>query len=208
MGRYRVAIAALLVIAAGVALGGFFAKKKVADVAPDKPMIVVIDTKKEPIVPPKTLKPKDEPMEKETDANIAELPTPQPTPEPPSPTPKDPISGIASKDGDGDGSLPGGKGPGPAVSPSRWGWYAGQVQVTIAEALRKNRLTRNANLDLQVRIWPDSTGRIQRAKLARSTGDSKMDEAIQNEVLTNLQLQQPPPSGMKLPIVLRLVARR
>jgi periplasmic protein TonB len=35
-----------------------------------------------------------------------------------------------------------------------------------------------------------------------------MDEAIKTEVLTGLQLQQPPPPDMPMPMLLRLTARR
>ena len=91
---------------------------------------------------------------------------------------------------------------------SPYGWYATQVQTTIADALRKNSRTRSASLSIKVRVWPDITGRITRAKLVGSTGDPAVDQAIQNEVLNGLQLQEPPPTGMPVPIVMRLNARR
>lgn len=91
---------------------------------------------------------------------------------------------------------------------SRWGWYASQVQTRIAEALRTNSRTRNADIRVDVRIWPDPAGRITRVQLAGSTGDAKLDNAIRDEVLNGLQLQEPPPLGMPTPIVLRLTAKR
>jgi TonB family protein len=62
-------------------------------------------------------------------------------------------------------------------------------------------------MKVQVRIWADSTGRVTRAKLDGTTGDPKLDDALQ-KVLTNIQLQEPPPAGMPAPIVMRLTARR
>ena len=91
---------------------------------------------------------------------------------------------------------------------SRWGWYAGQVQTTVGEALRRNARTRDASFRIEVRIWPDLTGRVTRAQLVRSTGDAKLDAAIRTEVLAGLQLKDPPPDGMPLPIIMRLTARR
>jgi protein TonB len=91
---------------------------------------------------------------------------------------------------------------------SRWGWYAGEVQSRVEDALQKNSRTRSAALRLEVRIWPDTTGRITRAELVGSTGDAALDAAIKGEVLTGLQLQEPPPAGMPLPIVMRLTERR
>ena len=93
-------------------------------------------------------------------------------------------------------------------SGSQYGWYAAQVQMRIADALRRNNQTKYAGLNLKVRIWSDATGRVERAKLAGTTGDPNLDNAIRNEVLTGLQLQEPPPRGMPMPIVLRLSARK
>ena len=118
-----------------------------------------------------------------------------------------PSDGFGLNGSNGSGRLGGqanGRGSG-----SRWGWYAGQVQTRIADALRNNRKTRTASISsLQIRIWPDNTGRVTRAQLVASTGDASVDEAIKSEVLNGLQLQEPPPVGMPTPIVLRMSARR
>jgi hypothetical protein len=91
----------------------------------------------------------------------------------------------------------------------KWGWYAGQVQARINDALRSNKRTRTASIPaLQVRIWPDGSGRVTRAQLVGSTGDAGIDSALQNEVLGRLQLTEPPPQGMPTPIILKLAARR
>jgi outer membrane biosynthesis protein TonB len=115
--------------------------------------------------------------------------------------------GLSGGNGTGGTGL-GGSGSGRKVGGSKYGWYAGQVQSKIADAMRQHSRTRNASLSLQVRIWPDSTGRISRAQLVGSSGDPQVDEAIKNEVLTGLQLMEPPPADMPTPIVLRLSARK
>lgn len=115
------------------------------------------------------------------------------------------LSGLGSGSGLGGGTLGSGTGN---KGGSRFGWYAGQVQSKITQALSSHPGTKNASLRIEVRIWPDSTGRITRAQLVGSTGDPKLDGVIQDNVLTGLQLQSPPPAGMRLPIVLRLTARR
>ncbi len=93
-------------------------------------------------------------------------------------------------------------------SRSRWGWYAAQVQTKISDALRRHPRTRQATLSVQVRVWPDATGRITRAQLAGSTGDRAIDDIITHEILIGLQLTSPPPADLPTPIVLRLTARR
>jgi len=103
------------------------------------------------------------------------------------------------------GSYLGGNGT--AQQRSKWGWYAAQVQSTIADSLRKNPQIRSASLSLDVRIWPDITGRVTRAKLTKTTNDPKLDEAI-SATLVGLQLKEPPPQGMPSPIVLRITAQR
>jgi hypothetical protein len=114
------------------------------------------------------------------------------------------LSGLGGS-GDGGGGFGGGGGGGG----SKWGFYAGQVQAKVAEALHNNKNTRKATIKIQVRIWPDkTTGRITRVKLDTSTGVKAIDDAILNEVLTGLQLPEPPPAGMPLPIVMRLTEKR
>lgn len=110
--------------------------------------------------------------------------------------------------GSGSGRV-GGTGLG-SGSRSKFGWYGGQVQRSVREALSAHRKTRNARFGtIELRIWPDpGTGRITRVNLSPSTGDAALDAAIRDEVLGGLQLQQPPPEGMPAPIVMRIAARR
>jgi hypothetical protein len=74
--------------------------------------------------------------------------------------------------------------------------------------LRQNSKTRDARLKLRVRIWSDTSGRITRSELSGSSGDASVDTAIQNEVLTGLQLQEPPPADMPMPIVMLIDEQR
>jgi TonB family protein len=133
-------------------------------------------------------------------------------PEQPKEAPPDLGTGITGNGPDAFGLSGRGSGgigrTGSAGSHSKWGWYAAQVQSGIADALRRNKRTRSANLRVTVRVWPDASGRITRAKLGESTGDAALDKAIANDVLAGLQLQEPPPAGMPTPIVLRITAHR
>jgi len=63
--------------------------------------------------------------------------------------------------GSGGGNGEGGGGGGG----TRWGWYAGQVQARVEDALRKNPHPRSAAFRVEIRIWPDTTGRIIRVQL-------------------------------------------
>lgn len=128
------------------------------------------------------------------------------------PPPSAPIStgikGNGPDDGFGVGS---GKGNGFIGGNSRkqgkWDWYAGMVQTSVADMLRRSPQIRTSSLNLTVRIWSDPSGRITRAKLAETTSDPKIDQAIQ-DALTGIQLKEPPPAGMPLPIVMKITAKR
>jgi outer membrane biosynthesis protein TonB len=113
--------------------------------------------------------------------------------------------GLVGRPG-GNGLLGGGGGGGGA---SRWGWYANEVQNGITTALRNNPRTRTAKFsNLSIRIWLNKGGRITRTQLSGSSGDPAVDNAIVNEALSGLQMQEPPPGDMPMPIVLRASARR
>ena len=139
-----------------------------------------------------------------------EAPDEKPKDEPPKPPDEPPIGTGIKGDGAGDsfgltGSTGNGFGGGGG---SRFDWYAGQVQRRIADALRNNSQTREANLSVKVQVWADDSGRITRANLLGSTGDAALDEALSRQVLTGLQISEGPPDGMPMPILLRLTARR
>uniref|UniRef100_Q07KZ1 Energy transducer TonB n=1 Tax=Rhodopseudomonas palustris (strain BisA53) TaxID=316055 RepID=Q07KZ1_RHOP5 len=127
--------------------------------------------------------------------------------------PPGPLSLDAKAVGPGDLFNLGGK---PGGSPygggggggSRWGWYATIVQSQVEAALRANGKTRHAVMQMQIRFWADSTGRISRVELVSSTGDAELDGIIRNEVLGNLVLREPPPKDMPMPMVTRVTARR
>jgi periplasmic protein TonB len=123
------------------------------------------------------------------------------------PAPGPPATGPASDEGLAGGGGTGGTGDGGGGG-SRWGWYAAQVQAAVTDALRRNNVTRDAALKMKVRVWADPTGRVTRAELAGSTGNPSIDAALRNDVLVGLQLSQPPPSDMPMPIVMRITELR
>ena len=126
--------------------------------------------------------------------------------------PPGPLSLDAKATGPGDlfnlGGKPGGSPYGGGGGGSRWGWYASIVQSQIESALRANDKTRNAVMQVQVRLWADGTGNVSRVQLVSSTGDAELDAIIRNDVLGRLVLRQPPPRDMPMPMVARVSARR
>jgi periplasmic protein TonB len=86
--------------------------------------------------------------------------------------------------------------------------FAGKVESAVADAIRANPRTRNAALNLKVRIWPDATGRIVNAQLEASTGDPALDALLRNKILLGLSIGAAPPAGLHLPIVMSVTAQR
>jgi TonB family protein len=149
-------------------------------------------------------------MMEQAPVNAEEVKPPTPAAAP-SPALGTNVKGSGPADGfglgrNGDGMVGGGGGGGRGGS--RFGWYANAVIKAVTEALRKNPVTRDASFTVKVRIWADVAGRITRAKLAGSTGNLALDDAIRGGVLTGFQLPEAPPEGLPMPIVMRLTARR
>jgi outer membrane biosynthesis protein TonB len=170
-----------------------------------------------PTPPPPPPPPKPPEIKQVEDKMVEQAPVDDQVEKPDEPPPQaspDVGTGIVG-DGPGDGfglsgrgsGMIGGGGPRKGGG-GKWGWYASQVQGTIAEQLKRHPKTRKAEFRVDVRIWPDASGRISRAKLMGSTGDSSIDAAIADEILDGMQLKEPPPPGMPSPIVLRFTARR
>lgn len=110
--------------------------------------------------------------------------------------------------GSGNGMI-GGSGAGSGRKKgSAFGWYAAQVQSSIADAVRRHSRTKFASGQRDVRIWVDPSGRITRATVSGGGGETEVNLALRSEVLTGLQLREPPPSNMPMPIVLRITAQK
>ncbi len=61
---------------------------------------------------------------------------------------------------------------------------------------------------IEIRLWADGSGRVNRVVVTPSTGDAELDAAIRNEVLGSLMLREPPPKDMPMPMVTRVTASR
>jgi TonB family protein len=165
-----------------------------------------------PPPPPPPPKPPEPPKEMEQKM-VEQQPMDQPE-DKPDDSPKDSPALTTSLTGPGNDGFGLGKGNGGGYGSggeghhgSRFGWYATEVQRSVQEALNRNPVARQAQFVEKVRIWADESGRLTRSRLAGSTGDTTVDKAI-TEALEGLQLPDPPPKDMPMPIVMRITARR
>lgn len=218
--RHRIALIAGAIVLMG---GGWVAfhkpsgKSEPVRRAPEQQIARIQLPPPPPPPPPKVQPP---PPKDEKQPEQAPLAAPEKKPEAAKPKPVDkppeglgtnikgPGQGMAGLGGSGNGML-GGTGTGPGGGGSLSAWYAGQVQAKIAEAFRNNNKTRNASIKgLKFSVSVDATGRITGIRLVASTGDGALDDTIKNEVLTGIQLQEPPPGGKPMTITMILNARR
>jgi len=181
--------------------------------APRKPQEIVIHLQPLPPQPPPPPPPPPPPrppeqkfVEQPKDLKPLEKKDDQKNPDKP-PGPPVVASGPPSDFGlGGTGGGGGGYGGGGG---SEYGPYAAEVVTTIRNKLEANSKTSKANFHgLKTRIWADKTGRVVKATVSGTTGDPVVDDALKNEVLIGLQLPEPPPDGMPMPIVLLVAEQR
>jgi outer membrane biosynthesis protein TonB len=212
----------LLVFGAGVAMllrGDDEPPRKVQDLT----VVNVLPPPPPPPPPPPQQPPPEEKIIDQTPVKqeiIEEQPVETPKDEPPKESnndepPPGPLALDAEGQGPGDGFNLGGKkggkgflGAGGGGGGSRWGWYASLVQSQIESALRANQKTRHAVMRIQVRLWSDQSGRVNRVQLVSSTGNPELDAVIRTEVLGGLTLREPPPKDMPMPIITRVTAHK
>ncbi len=208
--KYRLPVIAGIILATGI---GFVAKSLSGKSAapPPKQEVMTVTTIAQPTPPPPiATPPPPPPMEEKKQEMIVEEKqeeaAPEPTPQVETALKGGGNTGMVLKSGNGSGIFT--NRTTVNADAMRRSAYAGKVKSRIQQALEGNPRTRKAGMTIEVRVWPDETGRISRAKLNNSTGDSALDALIRDEILTNLQISEPPPEGMPTPIIMRITARR
>ncbi len=220
--EHGVAAGAGAVLVLGLCLAALLLTR--GDGQPVKKVAEVLTVKLQPLPPPPPPPPPPKTVEQPKMVEQTPVRMPEPKPEKPMDKPKadppkadapppGPLALDAKGEGPGDafnlGGRPGGNGLlGGDGGGSRWGWYAVIVQTQIEDAMRRNKKTRNAQARVELRLWSDAQGRIERVQLAGSSSDGEVDQAIEHEVLEGMTLRQPPPKDMPMPIVVRFTARR
>jgi TonB family protein len=160
---------------------------------------VVIQPPKPPPPPPPLPQPKTITPPKMATPVAKPVVQNQPRPSPPKPSAPAAAPGTDLKsNGAATGLALGAGGPGSCFvgcgTGGGGGTYDGYVQSTIAQALRKNPATRYANAGLQILVWVDNSGAVTQVQLVKSSGDPKLDNAIQKSALIGLQVGPPPPT--------------
>lgn len=86
-------------------------------------------------------------------------------------------------------------------------WYTSMLKDSILQTLSDDDHVRKGSYQVNVRIWLTQDGRVERIKLASTSGNRDLDSAIE-AALTRLQrVHEAPPLEMPQPITLRIVSR-
>ncbi len=205
-------VLALIIAIAVYFLQGMFPKPA----QPKKQMqqITMIQPPPPPPPPPEQKLPEPEPEQEK----IPE-PEPEKMPEPAPEAAEEPAgeelgvdaAGGAGSDGFGLVGKKGGRGLLGGTTGSAILWYGGQVKHGLEEELQRllaDTAARKAAYAVQLNVWVNSDGSVNRAELDNSSGKPEVDQAIR-AALPGLRfsLPKPPPDTMPQPLKLRVTSR-
>jgi protein TonB len=185
----------------------------VGDKPARKPFLQQITLVRPPPPPPKP--PEEKPPEPEVKDEV-KIDPPQETPEPqadaPPPGPDLGVDAEGSGSGDGFG-LVGKKGAGDLIGGggNPWAWYDALVNEAVNSAfqaaLAREKALKNKSYKVIVKVWLDSSGKVNRAQLVDSTGDVRTDEVLKEALNGMRALRDGPPADMPQPMKIRVTSR-
>jgi protein TonB len=171
-----------------------------------------------PPPPPKPPEKMPEPPKLKQEVKIdppkpADTPKPAATPEAP---PPGPLGVDATGTGPGDGfglqGRPGGRdvtlggGNGGAGGGLTTTLFANGVARQIAQELGRSGSLRNVEYRVDLRVWIDRDGRIERHEIARSSGDAAVDKLITDGLARVSAVRQSLPENLKQPLRIRVTS--
>jgi len=175
---------------------------------PDQPQRQVAQVVKliRPPPPPETPPPPPPPPEEKIDE-----PLPQETPEDAPPEDASAVEqlgldadGVAGGDGFGLAARKGGR---DLVGGSAFAWYTSLLKDTILDSLSENERVRRGSYQVTVRVWLSNDGKVERIKLASTSGSRDLDSAIEQALTKVAKVREAPPLEMPQPVTLRIVSR-
>lgn len=92
-------------------------------------------------------------------------------------------------------------------SGDREAWYGRIVSRHLEEGLRRAKALQGASYQVQVQIWFDDAGAVQRVRLVRGSGNAETDERLREEILGLPPLREAIPADLQQPIRVRVTSR-
>jgi len=157
--------------------------------------------------PPPPPEPPPPPPEEKVDE-----PLPQETPEEAPPDEAAPseqlgldAEGVAGSDGFGLAARKGGRELG--LGGAAFAWYTTMLKDSILDVLSADERVRRGSYQVTVRVWLTNAGDVERIKLASTSGNRELDEAIEHALEKMGRVREAPPLEMPQPVTLRIVSR-
>lgn len=192
----------LIVVTAGVVA---FATQFLGQDAKPQKKVVQVQLFRPPPPPPPEIEEPPPPIEEEV-----KLPEPEPVADAPD-VPDLPgalgldADGVAGSDAFG---LMGRKGGRDLIGgDGRYRSYANHVKDKLLDFLASREEVRASTYSLVVQVWIGEDGRMGRYELVGSSGDSKLDHALQLALDDLGRFDMAPPEGMPQPVRLRIKSR-
>ena len=119
--------------------------------------------------------------------------------------------GLAARKGGRDITTLGGGGSGGGPKGNPWGRYDALLNEAVSsafqQALAREKALKGKNYKVIVKVWIDSSGKVTRAALVDSTGDSQADEVLKEALRDMRMLRESPPADMPQPVKIRVTSR-
>lgn len=174
------------------------------------PMLMLPPPPPPPPEPEKLPEPEPEKVEPE----VAPVPTPNPLEAPAdSPTPSQDVGDAVTIDGAAEAGtdsfgIAAGKGGGSTGGGGGTGSFAGYISSALQQAYARDPRTRKlAFQEIRINIWLDADGKSTRVELAKSTGNSDIDEAVL-AMARDFRSDAKPPASQRFPLRLKIDGRR
>jgi protein TonB len=86
-------------------------------------------------------------------------------------------------------------------------WYTSHLKDLVLNALTNDEHIRKGAYQVLVRMWIAPDGRVDRIRLASSSGNRDLDSAIESALGRVARAEEAPPIEMPQPVTLRIVSR-
>ncbi len=158
--------------------------------------------------PPEELPPPPPPEEKVEEPLPQDAPEPEPADEaPPGEQLGLDAEGVAGGDAFGLAARKGGADIIGGGGGAAFAWYTGLIKDGILDVLSEDETVRKGTYKVTVRVWLARDGRVERIAVLDSTGNPRLDAAVEQALGRMQRVKEAPPLEMPQPVTLRIVSR-
>ncbi|GLU35585.1 TonB family protein [Trinickia caryophylli] len=212
--------AALLAVLIAVAwLMRHFAGDQAGVKRAQAPMVTTVIPLPPPPPPPPPQQKPPEKVEQQTKAPVerpTEVPKPAQSPKPADNTPRQLTMNAPAQAGTDGFNIGAGDGTGMAGSGGAGAFgnatYRQYMAYLLQQAVERDKRVQQAGggsrFDVNLNVWMEPSGRIVKVAIARSTGDTALDDAIASAIQAIGRMDEAPPPNATYPVLVKLQGRK